>query len=109
MNEPQASRALGPWRWSVRDRTLAVVLPARYDALGWAPFGGGFRRINQILNHQVALGDRAATEALAAHLRRVAGRAGFDPRHTAAMMTGADVSRVAAARAIARAIRRPAR
>jgi adenosylcobinamide amidohydrolase len=96
MNEPRASRILGPWRWFVCDRTLAVVLPARYDALGWAPLGGGFRRVVQILNHQVSLGDRAATEAPAASLRRVARKLGFKPAETTAMMTGAAVDRAAA-------------
>jgi adenosylcobinamide amidohydrolase len=97
MNEPRVARVLGPWRWFVCDRTLAVVLPVRYDALGSAPLGGGFRRVSQILNHQVAIGDRIATEAPAARLRRVARNLGFKPAETTAMMTGAAVGRAAAA------------
>ncbi len=95
MNETPPLRALGPWRWAVRERTLAVILPAPADALGWAPLGGGFRRARLIVNHQVALDDRAATEAPARHLRRVIRALGLDPRGAVAMMTGAEVARVA--------------
>lgn len=95
MNETPPFRALGPWRWAVRERTLAVILPAPADALGWAPLGGGFRRTRLIVNHQVALDDRVATEAPARRLRRVIRALGLDPRGAVGMMTGADLARVA--------------
>ena len=80
-----------PWRWHLNKRTIVIELPAGYSILGWAPMGGGLRRASVILNHQIALDDRAAVESPRAHLFRVARSLGFLPRHTVAMMTGADV------------------
>jgi adenosylcobinamide amidohydrolase len=104
-----------PWRWAVIDRTLAVALPQPWLVLSWAPLRGGFTRANLIVNHQVELGERAATEAPQAHLRKIVRMLRCDPRSAGAlgcavnsigakttadavgavgMMTGAKVARV---------------
>jgi len=82
-----------PWQWYLRSRTLVIELPARYRILGWAPMGGGLRRATIILNHQIALNDRAAVESPRACLARLARSLGFRPADTVAMMTGANVGR----------------
>jgi adenosylcobinamide kinase/adenosylcobinamide-phosphate guanylyltransferase len=82
-----------PWRWHFSARTLVIELPACYRVLGWAPMGGGLRRAAVILNHQIALDDRAAVESPRTCLSRLARSLGFSPRHTVAMMTGANVGR----------------
>lgn len=82
-----------PWRWSIRGRTLAVSLPVPWLVLGWAPLGGGFKRADLIVNHQIEIGDRAATEAPRAHLSGVVRALGHNPRRAVAMMTGAQVDR----------------
>jgi adenosylcobinamide amidohydrolase len=101
----------GPWRWTIRDRTLAVFLPASYLTLGWAPLGGGLRRADVIVNHQIEVDDRAATGAPRAYLQRIvraidrsprqavagrnaaAQRSAVGQRRAIGMMTGADVAR----------------
>ncbi|MBI3760101.1 MAG: adenosylcobinamide amidohydrolase, partial [Deltaproteobacteria bacterium] len=73
------------WRWTVIDRTLAVALPEPWLVLSWAPLGGGFTRANLIVNHQVEIGERAATEAPQAHLRGIIRRLRRDPRSAVAL------------------------
>jgi adenosylcobinamide amidohydrolase len=85
--------AVAPWSWRIHDRTLIVELPVPYRVIGWAPLGGGLVRASAILNHRIAMDDRAATEAPRAYLRRVARQLGFDPGRTIAMMTAADIPR----------------
>src|SRR6516162_994688 len=82
-----------PWRWHFSARTLVIELPACYRVLGWAPMGGGLKRAAVILNHRIALDDRAAVEAPRAYLSRLARSLGFQPQSTVAMMTGAKVER----------------
>jgi len=82
-----------PWQWRLSARTLVIELPARYRILGWAPMGGGLKRADVILNHQIALDDRAAVESPRACLARLARSLGFRPSDTVAMMTGANVGR----------------
>jgi adenosylcobinamide amidohydrolase len=74
-----------PWRWTVIDRTLAVALPGPWLVLSWAPLRGGFTRANLIVNHQVELGERAATEAPQAHLRGIVRMVRCDPRSAVAL------------------------
>jgi adenosylcobinamide amidohydrolase len=88
------SRA-APWRSEIVGRTLLVHLPQLYLAVGWAPLGGARIRANLIANHQVEVGDRAATEEPRRFLAKLVRSLGHDPRRTAAMMTGAAVHRVA--------------
>jgi len=61
--------------------------------LGWAPLGGGFKRADLIVNHQIQFGDRAATEAPRAYLTAVVRALKRDPRRAVAMMTGAKIAR----------------
>jgi adenosylcobinamide amidohydrolase len=82
-----------PWHWRLNARTLVIELPARYRILGWAPMGGGLRRASVILNHQIAVDDRAALVSPSTCLSRLARSLGFLPRRTVAMMTGANVRR----------------
>jgi adenosylcobinamide amidohydrolase len=82
-----------PWRWSIRGRTLAVFLPAPWLVLGWASLGGGFKRADLIVNHQIEMGDRAATEAPRVRLTQVVRALQRDPRRAVAMMTGAQIAR----------------
>jgi adenosylcobinamide amidohydrolase len=82
-----------PWRWSIRRRTLAIFLPAPWLVLGWAPLGGGFKRADLIVNHQIELDDRAATAAPRMHLNGVVRALRHDPRRAVAMMTGAQITR----------------
>jgi adenosylcobinamide amidohydrolase len=86
-----------PWRWSMRGRTLAVFLPARWLVLGWAPLGGGFKRADLIVNHQIELDDRAATQAPRAHLTGVVRALRHDSGRAVAMMTGAQIARAGCA------------
>jgi adenosylcobinamide amidohydrolase len=85
-----------PWRFEIRNRTLAIHLPALYRIVGWSPLGGGRKRANLIVNYQVQMGDRAATEAPRRHLAQLVRAMGHDPRRAVAMMTGAQVRRAAA-------------
>jgi adenosylcobinamide amidohydrolase len=82
-----------PWRWSIAGRTLAVSLPGPWLVLGWAPLGGGFKRADLIVNHQIEIHERAATEAPRAHLSAIVRALGHDPRRAVAMMTGAKIDR----------------
>jgi adenosylcobinamide amidohydrolase len=82
-----------PWRWRFNQRTIVIELPANYRVLGWAPMGGGLKRAAVILNHQIAIDNRAAVESPAVCLSRLARSLGFLPHRVVAMMTGADVRR----------------
>jgi adenosylcobinamide amidohydrolase len=82
-----------PWRWHFTEQTLVIALPPGYRALGWAPLGGGLKHAAAILNHQIALDDRTATDAAGEYLSRLARSMGLAPRRTIAMMTGASVRR----------------
>ena len=42
-----------PWTASVREKTLVVAFPERYQVVSWAPLGGGVVEARTILNHQV--------------------------------------------------------
>jgi adenosylcobinamide kinase/adenosylcobinamide-phosphate guanylyltransferase len=81
-----------PWRWYLKASTLVIKLPARYRVLGWAPMGGGLTRAEVILNHQVALNDRAAVQSPRACLAHIACTLALNPKYTVAMMTAADVA-----------------
>jgi adenosylcobinamide amidohydrolase len=85
------SRAHFPWHWRLSGRTVVIELPALYRVLGWAPMGGGLSRARAILNHQIALDDRASSESPGSCLAQVARSLGFRPAEAVAMMTGADV------------------
>jgi adenosylcobinamide amidohydrolase len=65
------ARVDDPWRWSIAGRTLVVTLPELWLVLGWAPLGGGFKRADLIVNHQIEMGDFAATGAPRKHLMDV--------------------------------------
>jgi adenosylcobinamide amidohydrolase len=84
---------IAPWEWRIERRTLVIILPEIHQVLSWAPMGGGARRASAIINHQIALNDRAATERPHAYLRAVARQFGIAPQEAVAMMTGADVRR----------------
>lgn len=78
---------------------MIVRFDAPFRTLGWAPFRGAFARARVVANHQVLLGDRAATEAPREHLRRLLRTLEIEPSEAVAMMTGANVSRGAHASA----------
>jgi adenosylcobinamide amidohydrolase len=84
-----------PWKSEIRGSTLAIFLPEAYRTLGWAPLGGGARRAELIVNHQIALGNRKATEAPRLYLGRVVRSLGVNPRRAVAMMTGAQIKKAA--------------
>jgi adenosylcobinamide amidohydrolase len=54
--------------------------------------GGGLQRAEAIINHQIALDDREASDLPRSHLRRLTRSLGLAPRRTVAMMTGANVA-----------------
>jgi adenosylcobinamide amidohydrolase len=87
------SRVVSPWRWRLSAQTLVIALPPGYRAMGWAPLGGGLTNAATILNHQIAIDDRAAAEFPRKYLSRLAQALGLSPRTTIAMMTGANVRR----------------
>jgi adenosylcobinamide amidohydrolase len=64
-----------------------------FRTLGWAPFGGGYRRVSVVANHQVQEFDCAAAEAPREYLRRLLRDLEIDPRTAVAMMTGANIRR----------------
>jgi adenosylcobinamide amidohydrolase len=84
-----------PWRSEIRGPTLAIYLPNTFRSLGWAPLGGGSRRAELIVNHQISSDNRAATEAPRLHLGRVVRSLGVNPRRAVAMMTGAKMKKAA--------------
>lgn len=86
-----------PWRAKIRGSTLAIFLPDAFRVLGWAPLGGGRRRADLIVNHQISIGDREATEYPRRHLGNVVRSLGVNPRRAVAMMTGAQIKKAASA------------
>lgn len=87
------SESAAPWRWQITERTLWVFPRWRCRALSWAPLGGGMRLASLIANHQVRLDDPYAARAPRAYLARVIRQAGYEPRRTVMMMTGANIAR----------------
>jgi adenosylcobinamide amidohydrolase len=85
--------AVAPWRWRIGAGTLWVIPDEACRVLSWASLGGGFRIASLIANHQVKVDDRAALRAPSAYLSRVVRAAGYEPRQTVALMTGAEVAR----------------
>jgi adenosylcobinamide amidohydrolase len=81
-----------PWRCSLSGRTLAISLPVPWLVLGWAPLGGAFRHADLIINHQIEMGDGAATAAPRSHLMSVIRALRRDP-HSAVRTIGADAAR----------------
>jgi adenosylcobinamide amidohydrolase len=67
--------------------------------LSWAPFNGGQRRASAIVNHQIAPGDRAASERPHSYLEALMRQFGLAPRAAVAMMTGADIRKASYATA----------
>ena len=84
-------RQPAPWHWQIDGRSLIIHLPQPHQVLSWASLGGGARRAGAIVNHQVTMGDRAATEHPRQYLARLATLLGFKSRMVVAMMTGADI------------------
>jgi adenosylcobinamide amidohydrolase len=96
-----AEKSVGPWDWRVEERNLIILLPELFQILSWAPLNGGMVRASAIVNHQIAIGDRAATERPRPYLQALVRRLGINPRAAVAMMTGVDprkASRVEARR-----------
>jgi adenosylcobinamide amidohydrolase len=88
-----AKDAVAPWRWWIGERTLWIVPDQACRVLSWAPLGGGFRIAHLLANHQVKVDEREAVRVPRAWLACVARAAGYDPRRTVALMTGAEVAR----------------
>jgi adenosylcobinamide amidohydrolase len=63
-----------PWRWTIDEHSLIIHLAEPHRMLSWASLGGGMRRADTIINHQVALDDRAAAERPRQYLERLARR-----------------------------------
>ena len=87
-------REAGAWRWDLRGRTLVVTLGESYRVLSWAPLRAGLRRATLLGNHQIAEGDRAATDAPARYLSGVVRGLGGSPSQAVMMMTGANIRHV---------------
>ncbi|HEY2106353.1 MAG TPA: adenosylcobinamide amidohydrolase, partial [Candidatus Binataceae bacterium] len=68
-----------------------IGLPEIHQVLSWAPFNGGPRRARAIVNHQIGLNDRAASERPRPYLQALMRRLGLAPGAAVAMMTGADI------------------
>jgi adenosylcobinamide amidohydrolase len=83
------------WRSELSGSTLAIYLQNAFRTLGWAPLGGGSKRAELILNHQISLDNRGATESPRRYLGRVVRSLGVNPRHAVAMMTGAQIKKAA--------------
>jgi len=88
-----AKSGASPWRWRIGARTLWVVPDQACRVLSWAPLGGGVRIAHLLANHQIELDDREAMRRPRACLAAVVRAAGYDPRRTVALMTGAEVAR----------------
>ncbi len=88
-----------PWRWRLGGRTLWIVARRDCRVLSWAPLGAGARIVRVLANHQVDLDNRDAMRAPRSYLDAVVRNAGHDPARTVALMTGAEVARVAYATA----------
>jgi adenosylcobinamide amidohydrolase len=92
-------KAAAPWQWWIDGRTLIIRLPASYQVLSWAPFNGGCRGAGDIVNHQILIEQRAATENPRPYLEALARDLGFKPASTVAMMTGVEVRKASYAAA----------
>ncbi len=94
------NKAEAPWRWWIDGRSLIIRLPANYQVMSWAPLNGGAWRARVIVNHQIQIGQRAATDNPRPYLDALVRRLGFKPAAAVAMMTGVDIrkARYAAAR-----------
>jgi adenosylcobinamide amidohydrolase len=82
-----------PWEWWLAQRSLVIRLPEIYRVLSWAPFRGGATRASVIVNHQIEIGDRAATEDPHPYLAALVRRLGFRPLSAVAMMTGVRIDK----------------
>jgi adenosylcobinamide amidohydrolase len=87
----EGSKAAAPWRWWIDGRSLIIRLPEIHQVLSWAPLNGGAGRARVIINHQIQLGDRAASENPQPYLDALISGLGFKPASAVAMMTGADI------------------
>ncbi len=94
------SKAAAAWRWWIDGRSLIIRLPTIYQVLSWAPLNGGAGRASVIINHQILISERAATDNPHPYLDALVRRLGFKPTAAVAMMTGVDIrkARYAAAR-----------
>ncbi len=94
-------RAAAPWHWQIDERARALIirLPQPHQMLSWATLGGGAQRADTIINHQIMMGDRAATEHPRRYLVRLMAPLGVEPRLAVAMMTGVDIRKSAYAAA----------
>jgi hypothetical protein len=72
------SRA-SPWDWNISERSLTIRLAEPHRVLSWALLGGGQRRADTLINHQVMLDDKAATEHPRQSLARLAKLLRLDP------------------------------
>jgi adenosylcobinamide amidohydrolase len=88
-----------PWRWRISGRTLWIVPQRECRVLSWAPLGAGARIVRVLANHQVDVDNQAALRAPSHYLAGIVRSSGRDPRRTVALMTGAQVARVAYAKA----------
>ncbi len=90
-------RQTAPWHWRINGRAHALIiqLPELHRVLSWASLGGGAGRARTIVNHQVIMGDRAATEHPRQYLARLMASLGVAPRLAVAMMTGVDIRKTA--------------
>lgn len=84
-----------PWDWQLREQTLIIRLAELYQVLSWASLGGGARYADVIINHQVGIDDRTAVEQPRQHLRRLAKRLGLNSGTVTAMMTAANIKKMA--------------
>ncbi len=89
-----SSKPPKPWQWRIEGRSLIILLPDVHRVLSWAPFNGGAMRARAIVNHQVAIGDRAATEHPGPYLQALVRGLAMNPRTAVAMMTGVKIQRV---------------
>jgi len=98
--EQGKEKAQAPWRWWIDGRSLIIRLPAIYQVMSWAPLNGGAWRARVIINHQIQIGERAATDNPRPYLEALVRRLGFNPAAVVAIMTGVDIrkARYAAAR-----------
>jgi adenosylcobinamide amidohydrolase len=80
-----------PWQWRIEGRSLVIVLGGVHQVLSWAPLRGGLVRASVIVNHQIAVGDRLATEHPRSYLQRLVRRLRLDSGAAVAMMTGVEM------------------
>jgi adenosylcobinamide amidohydrolase len=83
-----------PWDWQIRERTLIIRLNELHRVLSWASLGGGWRYANAIINHQVAVDERTATEQPRRYLSRLTKLLRLNSQAVTAMMTAADIRKI---------------